>query len=344
MFFVRNALPKDVDFICSLAKDSNLISLPKSKIEIIKIVEMSTNAFSDKSGSINSEYVFVLVDADTEKVIGVSMIFGQFASVIRPFHFFKLVETKNEYDACLKISSLSHDWSGIGGLVVDKSYRGHPERLGQIIAWTRFLYMAMYKPRFHDNILSILMSPYKDPENNLFWNAVGKPFTGMNVNDFKKLYAKAANNAYDLLKSYFPEDNICLKTQGFNDKPDTTWLEANFGKKARKIIESQSFHFISSVDFDGGIMYKGQLEQIPLVKNCRKVTLHPLRFCGYHNSSTRKYFLGHFPHNSFIGGVFDLVLNDDAAFLSEKTMEMLLINDGDAGIVCPLEKSFIQTQ
>ena len=46
----------------------------------------------------------------------------------------------------------------IGGLIVTQAMRGHPERIGKLISWVRFLYICRHLARFEPRIVAAMLA------------------------------------------------------------------------------------------------------------------------------------------------------------------------------------------
>ena len=134
--------------------------------------------------------------------------------------------------------SLSSETSGIsmcGGLILDREFHSHPEKLGSVIALTRFLYMGMFKEQFNPKVLSEVVAPLSKNNCNPFWDAVGQPFTGIDFDHFMELNRQGNMNFAGQL---FPEEDIylCLLTNLFGPRKNDSvkswgnWLNVSSKK------------------------------------------------------------------------------------------------------------------
>ena len=76
-----------------------------------------------------------------------------------------------------RVLRIGYNYKGlteIGGLVVRPEFRRHPERLGRLLAYVRFLYMARHRPAFRDEVLSELMPPLEPDGTSLLWESLGR--------------------------------------------------------------------------------------------------------------------------------------------------------------------------
>ena len=92
----------------------------------------------------------------------------------------------------------------IGGLIVSPEYRKKPERLGLLISYVRFLYIAMHRDWFRDELLAELLPPLEPDGTSHLWNALGRKFTDMTYAEADRLSKKNK----EFVKGLFPEGPI----------------------------------------------------------------------------------------------------------------------------------------
>ena len=69
--------------------------------------------------------------------------------------------------------------SELGALILDPALRGHPERLGRLLSYSRMLYIAAHRDRFQDTLQAELLPPFEPDGSSRLWNWLGKKFTGL---------------------------------------------------------------------------------------------------------------------------------------------------------------------
>ena len=157
-FLLREVESKDINQIHSLAKQFVLLNLPADKKILSKKIETSMSSFSGELPKLKSEYLFVVEDIENGMVIGCSQIIAKHGTSELPHLSFKVLQ-KNRVSQDLgigfmhKILRFNEERDGpteIGGLLVERGYRRHPEKIGRQVSLIRFLYMAMSPMSFSE--------------------------------------------------------------------------------------------------------------------------------------------------------------------------------------------------
>src|SRR3954469_9876082 len=195
-FEIRAALPGDEDQLLSVAHHLNSVNLPDDRPSIHEIVEQSHKSFS---GEITDprlrQYVFVIIDRAKERIVGTSMIFAQLGRRGIPYIYFDVLD-EEKYSATIDkhfhhtVLRIGYSYNGpteIGGLVLMPEYRLATERLGTMISYVRFLFLASHTGFFQPEVLAELMPPLEKDGTSHLWEAVGRHFTGMSYAEADKL-------------------------------------------------------------------------------------------------------------------------------------------------------------
>jgi arginine N-succinyltransferase len=166
-FIIRGVQHEDAHQLFELAKQFNLLNLPGDKKVLGEKIDRSMQSFEGSLPKEKSEYLFVLEDIEEKAIVGSSLVLAKHGTDEVPHSFFKILK-RNHFSEDLGIGFIHHvlrfqlDLDGpteIGGLLVDKSYRRRPERLGKQISLSRFLYIALHPEQFEDRILCELTPP-----------------------------------------------------------------------------------------------------------------------------------------------------------------------------------------
>jgi arginine N-succinyltransferase len=178
MLLLRDAHKSDLPGLKRLAAELNTVNLPNNLKALAELVEKSVKSFSGRiRNPLEREYLFVLEDTRKTTVIGTSMIIAKHGTYDTP-HIYYQVSEREHYSATLdrhfrhKILSIGYNYEGpteIGGLVVDRPYRGDPEKAGKQLSYVRFLYIAMHRSRFRDKVLAELLPPLLPDGRSLLW-------------------------------------------------------------------------------------------------------------------------------------------------------------------------------
>lgn len=276
-FIVRSARHDDVIQLVELAKQFSLLNLPGERSTLSKKIERSVQSFAGELTKDQAEYLFVLEDTEEATIVGSSLIIAKHGNEEAPHCYFKILK-RDHFSQNLGIGFIHQvlrfqlDTEGpteIGGLLVDRSYRRRPEKLGKQISLSRFLYMAVHPEKFEEKVLCELTPPLTDEGRSEFWEALGRRFTGLNYQEADLL----SQSHKEFIESLFPEDDIYLCLLD----PKARLVLGRVGettKPAQHLLESIGFEYLDEVDpFDGGPHYGCATQSILPIKLGRRVKL-----------------------------------------------------------------------
>ncbi len=267
MFVLRSVSPNDLNDLYELSGKVLFINLPHDKAIIQRKINRSIECFKNPSKDLSENYYFfVLEDLTKNKVIGVSMIHAQHGTEKEP-HFFLRVANEHKYSQTINTGfvhgtlRLGLDTNGpteIGGLVVSPDYRGNNQKLGKQISFIRFLYMAMNKARFKEQIHSELMPPLDSEGNSPLWEAIGRRFMNMNYDEADVL----SRSNKEFILSLYPSDNIYMTLLPYEAR-NAIGKVGNDTLPVKNMLEKIGFQYTNEVDpFDGGPHYRCRLTDI----------------------------------------------------------------------------------
>ncbi|MDH4128070.1 MAG: arginine N-succinyltransferase [Spirochaetota bacterium] len=281
MFIIREVREQDLEElyklseILKLASKVYFLNLPHDKIYLREKIELSIKSFS---GNLNDhllgEYIFVMEDLSANKIVGTSMIVTQHGTQISPHQFFRVKHIekfsvslhKGFIHEVLEYGYNSDGPTEIGGLVLDPNYRNHPDHLGKQLSFVRFLYIAMKKRLFKDEILAELQPPLTSSGKSHLWEAIGRKFTNLSYHEADQL----SRNNKEFIISLFPEGYIytCLLNKSARESigrinPNTRPVE--------HMLKNIGFKYLSMIDpFDGGPHYGAKVKDIILIQNVKQ--------------------------------------------------------------------------
>jgi arginine N-succinyltransferase len=277
---IRAATLEDADELYDLAAHLDSVNLPHDRTEIEEVLQTSERSFA---GAIEDprrhRYVFVLRDRRADRVVGTSMVVAQLGRREAPYIFFD-VRKEERYSATLdahfehRVLSIGYSYHGpteIGGLVVDPAYRRVPEKLGMLISYVRFLFLAMHRARFQDRVLAELMPPLAEDRTSHLWEAVGRKFTGMTYREADRL----SKTNKEFIRGLFPSGDIYASLL-----PDEAReVIGEVGPETRgvsKLLTRIGFRYVDRVDpFDGGPHFIAPTDEIELVRRVRTGPVAP---------------------------------------------------------------------
>lgn len=272
-FLLRSVQPRDLKDLHDLAGQFSLLNLPADRKILSEKIERSVASFGGELDKKNAEYLFVVEDLESGMIVGSSLILAKHGTDEVPHYYFKLVK-KNRFSEDLGIGfihqvlQLKEDCDGpteIGGLLIDRSYRRRPEKLGKQISLVRFLYMGMAKNEFERRVLCELTPPLGEGGRSEFWEALGRRFTGLPYQEADLI----SQGNKEFISSLFPEEDIylCLLDSRARLVLGRVGQET---RPAQHLLESIGFQYLHEVDpFDGGPHYGAGLDDITIVRSGR---------------------------------------------------------------------------
>jgi len=308
-FQIRNATIHDCSEILELSKLLNLYNLPNNRDLLEKKLLNTEKSFRGEiEEKAKNEYIFVLEDLSSKKIVGASLIIAKHGTNESPHTYFKVLKKKKESSTLNiivehEILRAGFDYDGpseIGALVLKPEYRGHPKKLGKFLSFIRFMYVAAFRERFENHIHSELMPLFDEAGNSHLWEELGKKFTRMKYNKADTL----SQSNKEFITSLFPEGDIytCMLSQ---EARDSIGKVGHSTKPVEKMLKSIGFYYSNMIDpFDGGPHYWAQTDAILPVKNTielkqstQKIEFSKKGFLGIMNQSQIQFFHSEFAMN-----------------------------------------------
>jgi arginine N-succinyltransferase len=343
---IRALLPGDEDQLYRVAAHLDSVNLPADRTRIEEIVDLSFRSFTQAIKKTNErEYVFVLVDCDKGTIIGTSMIIAQLGRRGAPYIYFDVID-EEKYSATIDkhfhhtLLRIGYSYDGpteIGGLVMDPSYRTAPERLGSLISYVRFLYMAMHPDLFQDEVVAELLPPLEPDGTSHLWEALGRKFTDMSYAEADLLSKKNK----EFIKQLFPDGVVYASVLPTNAQEVIGKVGAQT-RGVEKMLRRIGFRYADRVDpFDGGPHFFAPMEDIHPVRDTRRAIVAPplgaSELDGTHASVVRALVAIEFDVPPFFRAVPTMArLEGDRVRLAEKAMEHLQLDEGRQVVVLPL--------
>jgi arginine N-succinyltransferase len=277
-FQIRAARRDDEDELLALARYLNTVNLPNDRHAIAQLLDVSERSFD---GSIENprdrEYIFLLRDLERGVAAGTSMIIAQLGRPGEPY-IYLAVDTEEKYSATLKkhfvhrVLSVRYVYDGpteIGGLVVHPDYRSGPDKLGTLISYVRFLFVAMQRATFRDELLAELLPPLEPDGTSHLWEALGRHFTELSYSEADRL----SKRNKEFIRTLFPQGEIYASVLPAHAQA----VIGAVGEQTRgveKMLRRVGFHYAKRVDpFDGGPHFVAPTDEVSLVRGTRRVEL-----------------------------------------------------------------------
>lgn len=274
-YAIRGVTLEDEDDLCALAHHLNTVNLPDDRAQVREIVEMSVKSFS---GAIKDprrrEYVFVIEDLEERRVIGTSKVIAQLGRREAPYIYLDVI-TEEKYSSTVErhyvhtVLRIGYSYEGpteIGGLILLPESRSAPEKLGLMISYVRFMFMAMHRGLFRNEVVAELLPPLETDGTSLLWEALGRKFTDMTYLEADLL----SKRNKEFIKSLFPNGDIYATLL----PKDAQAVIGRVGRETRgveKMLRRIGFQYCNRIDpFDGGPHFRATTDEIALVKRSRR--------------------------------------------------------------------------
>jgi arginine N-succinyltransferase len=270
---IRAAAVSDEDQLLRLAQFLNTVNLPNDREHIQRLLQHAAKSFSLELRERHRKYVFVLWDLERDIAVGTSMIVAQLGRRDAPYIYFD-VYPEEKYSNTLDrhfhhtVLRIGFSYDGpteIGGLIVDPAYRGASERLGLLISGVRFLYMAVHRELFRNEILAELLPPLEPDGTSHLWEALGRHFTGMSYAEADVLSSENKSFIRDL----FPSGPIYASLLS-QDAQDVIGKVGAQTKGVEKLLRRIGFRYAERIDpFDGGPHFVAPADEISMMQATR---------------------------------------------------------------------------
>ncbi len=336
---IRAVVREDGDRLHVLAKFLDSVNLPDDSDEIALVAAASEKAFSgDAIDPPHRQYVFVIFDLEADRAVGTSMILGQLGRRDAPYIYFDVL-TEEKYSPTFDrhfkhpVLSIGYSFDGpteIGGLVMDPAYRREDEKLGLLISYVRFLFIATHREAFRDQLLAELMPPLEEDGRSLLWEAIGHHFTGLTYREADRL----SKRNKEFIRALFPDGDIYASL--LPEKAQAVIGEV--GRETRgvkKMLKRIGFRYAKRVDpFDGGPHFVAHTDDVVLVQR----TVSARVAIGDPTGHPRSLVAREYPGPPWFRAVaVPALVREGTVTLSETTTSHLGLAEGDVVSVLPVD-------
>ena len=271
-FLIRPALPKDAKGLLHLATSLSargFLTLPTEAAGLRALINLSEQSFREKLAEPDDgEYLFVLEDREKKRLVGSSLIIARHGTPQSPHLYFEVLEVQKASPTLKKVFKhqilrLRLDAEGrteLGGLIVDPEYRNHPAKLGKHLSYVRFRYIHHHPEKFQGRLLVELLPPLTSDGKSLFWESLGRKFTGLDYREADLLSRRDKG----FITSLFPDGDFY--TAFLPD--EARGLIGQVGAETRpvaKMLQDLGFKYLKQIDpFDGGPHFGANREKIKI--------------------------------------------------------------------------------
>ncbi|ANK11703.1 arginine N-succinyltransferase [Erythrobacter neustonensis] len=271
-FRLRAARPADLEALYEMAKltGGGFTNLPPDRAALQGKLERAETAFARAEDTIvDEQFVLVLENARTGAVRGTCQLMSQVGQRW-PFYSYRLntlTQYSQELDRTVRaeLLSLVTDLEGsseVGGLFLHPGERAGG--LGLLLARSRYLFVAMHRPRFADRILAELRGIIDERGGSPFWDGVAGRFFGMSFQDADYFNAINGNQ---FIADLMPKHPVYIAMLN-EDARSVIGVPHPTGRAAMRMLEDEGFRAEGYVDiFDGGPTMVAWTDSVTSVKN-----------------------------------------------------------------------------
>jgi arginine N-succinyltransferase len=186
MFFVRPIARDDLPSVLALSErtGAGLTTLPANLERLAERIDRSLASFAGAAHRADACYMFVLVDGDEDRVVGISAI--EAAVGLREpwynYHVGTLVHASRALGVYTAAPTLflANDHTGhteLCSLFLDQAYR-HGKN-GALLAKSRLLFIAEFGQLFAEKVIAELRGRLEPDGRSPFWEGLGRHFFAM---------------------------------------------------------------------------------------------------------------------------------------------------------------------
>ncbi len=279
---LRAVTHEDEDNLVDLARHLNTVNLPNDRSVVREIIDLSVRSFSRAlEDPRQREYTFVIEDREEGRVVGTSKIIAQLGRREAPYIYLDVI-TEEKYSATIDrhfvhtVLCMGYSYDGpteIGGLIVHPDARKVPEKVGLMISYVRFLFMALHRGLFRNEVVAELLPPLEPDGTSLLWEAYGRHFTDLTYLEADLL----SKRNKEFIKSLFPSGDIYASLL----PKEAQAVIGKVGRETRgveKMLRRIGFQYCNRIDpFDGGPHFRATTDEILLVKRTETTKVKLIR-------------------------------------------------------------------
>jgi arginine N-succinyltransferase len=277
-FVIRAAHPTDLEPLYEMAKltGGGFTNLPPDRTALARKLERAEAAYANPADELADEqFVLVLERGETGEVRGTSQLMTQVGKQW-PFYSYRLTVLTQHSEALQRtvraeMLSLVTDLEGsseVGGLFLHPSERAGG--LGMLLARSRYLFIAMHRPRFSDRILAELRGVIDERGGSPFWDGVAGRFFGMSFQDADYFNAINGNQ---FIADLMPKHPVYVSMLSDSAR-GAIGLPHPSGRAAMRMLENEGFAYEGYVDiFDGGPTMTARTDKVRSITQAQKASV-----------------------------------------------------------------------
>lgn len=274
---VRPIAESDLETLFELAASlgPGMTTLPADRQFLDAKIQRSIGSFQGQAAATDREYVLVLEDMASGRVLGTAGVYPRIGSQHGFFSYklIRLLHRSSEIDvtANVELLAVSNDYTDateVGGLAIHPSLK--KTGVGRMLARSRYLLIATDPNRFSPIVIAEMRGWQNEQRRSPFWDAVGGKFFNMDFAAADRLSAVAgAKFIADLLPkhpiyvSLLPEE-----ARSAIGRPHPS------SAPAMAMLGQEGFRYEGYVDvFDAGPQVHVERDSIETLRNSRTGTV-----------------------------------------------------------------------
>lgn len=274
-FRLRAATGADLEPLYEMAKltGGGFTNLPADRKALARKLERAEAAWANEADVLGDEqFVLVLERPGTGELRGTCQMMSQVGRQW-PFYSYRLTtltQHSEELQRTVRAEMLSlvtdlEGSSEVGGLFLHPNERAGG--LGLLLARSRYLFMAMHRPRFADRVLAELRGVLDERGGSPFWDGVAGRFFGMG---FQEADYFNAINGNQFIADLMPKHPVYVAMLDDGAR-SCIGVPHPSGRAAMRMLEEEGFAFEGYVDiFDGGPTMTARTDAVRSVAQARK--------------------------------------------------------------------------
>lgn len=271
MVIVRPIRQDDLAPLLALVRGGvgvGLTTLPDNETLLQARITASLATFAGKAARADAQWMFVMADVATGRVVGICAIAGA-VGLREPWYSYRVgtvVNASRELGIFTQTPTLflSNDHTGASELC---SLFLHPEfragRNGALLSKSRLLFMAQFRQHFAMKVIAELRGVSDTDGRSPFWESLGRHFFSMDFAEADYLTGIGKKSFVAELMPKHPLYSSFLSPEAQAVIGETHELT----KPARRLLEQEGFRYEGHVDiFDAGPALECNLDDIDAVK------------------------------------------------------------------------------
>ncbi|WP_151634552.1 arginine N-succinyltransferase [Noviherbaspirillum aerium] len=336
MLVVRAIREQDLDGLLALAMQvgPGMTTLKPDRKSLGRRVEIACASFAEQIPPPQRDYVFVMEEAGSNRLVGVCAIKGA-VGLDEPFYNYRLgtlVHSSNELKVFSRMQTLylSNDLTGCAelcSLFLHPDYRSGSN--GKLLSKSRFLFIAQFPHLFTEKLIAEMRGFQRADGTSPFWDSLGRHFFKMDFNRADDLTSLGQKSfiaelmpKHPLYVAYLPPEaqEVIGKTH-----VDTA--------PARRLLEQEGMHYEGYVDiFDAGPVLQARVIELRALRESELASVDAIGDAGAGNAgaSDQPFLLAGTSMANFRVIVANVEPEQGRIGLSGEHRHLLAIGEGDA--------------